>query len=219
MFDLHLSNEIKNEKIMRWRIELACFKYDIVHRDGRKNVVADNASRIFGSIVQDAPALKTLHNNLSHSGVSRLSHFIRSRNLPHSLEDTKRVIRNRFVCSERKPCFYKGSAATLIKTTIPFERLSVDFIGTLSSASHNKNILTIVDEYSRFPFAYPCLDMSSKTGKAFMSNELKKFLTKKGIATSRSSPYNPRGNGQVERYNGIIWMKILLNLKTNILMQ
>ena len=43
-----------------------------------------------------------------------------------------------------------------------------------------------------------------------MSAELKTFLSEKGVATSRSTPYNPEGNGQIERYNGIIWKAIEL---------
>ncbi|GFV57690.1 putative retrovirus-related pol polyprotein from transposon opus [Trichonephila clavipes] len=48
-----------------------------------------------------------------------------------------------------------------------------------------------------------------------MSHELKSFLTSQGIATSRTTPYNPAGNGQVERYNGIIWKTIQLALRSN----
>ena len=47
-----------------------------------------------------------------------------------------------------------------------------------------------------------------------MSTELKEFLHNKNIATSRTTSYNPTGNGQVERYNGIIWKTITLALKT-----
>ena len=47
-----------------------------------------------------------------------------------------------------------------------------------------------------------------------MSTELKEFLYNKNIATSRTTSYNPTGNGQVERYNGIIWKTITLALKT-----
>ena len=98
-------------------------------------------------------------------------------------------------------------------------------------------ILTVVDEYSRFPFAIPCSDISSTTvishlknifsvfemssfihsdrGSAFMSHELKTVLTSHGIATSHTTPYNPGGNGQVECYNGIIWKSIQLALRSN----
>lgn len=47
-----------------------------------------------------------------------------------------------------------------------------------------------------------------------MSQELQQYLRGNGIATSRTTPYNPTGNGQVERYNAIIWKTILLALKS-----
>ena len=36
----------------------------------------------------------------------------------------------------------------------------------------------------------------------------------KGVATSSTTPYNPQGNGQVERYNGIIWKTVRLALRS-----
>ena len=47
-----------------------------------------------------------------------------------------------------------------------------------------------------------------------MSNELKQWLHEKDIAASRTTPYNPQGNGQTERYNGIIYKTVELALKT-----
>ena len=54
----------------------------------------------------------------------------------------------------------------------------------------------------------------SDRGAAFMSRELRDFLTNKGIASSRTTSYNPQCNGQAERYNGIIWKAVSLGLKT-----
>ena len=47
-----------------------------------------------------------------------------------------------------------------------------------------------------------------------MSEELKAFLHSKGVATSRTTPYNPRCNGQVERLNGTLWKAVQLSLKS-----
>ena len=47
-----------------------------------------------------------------------------------------------------------------------------------------------------------------------MSQELKDWLHSKNIPTSRTSPYNPAGNGQCERYNGTIWKAITLACKS-----
>lgn len=48
----------------------------------------------------------------------------------------------------------------------------------------------------------------------FLSEEVKSYLHSKGIATSRTSRYNPQGNGQAEKNNGTIWRSIQLYLKT-----
>lgn len=163
--------------------------------------------------------------------------FCQSKNMPYSVEDVRAVTRSCQVCSEIKPRFIKMPPQTLIKASQPFERLSIDFKGPLPSNSRNRFILTVVDEYSRFPFAYPCADVSAATvkkhltnlfsifgnpsfvhsdrGTAFMSDELKAFLLSRRIATSRTTAFNPQGNGQAERYNGIIWQTVSLALRSN----
>ena len=82
------------------------------------------------------------------------------------------------------------------------ERLSIDFKGPLSTTSRNTYILTVVDEYSRFPFAFPVPNMHSSTvikcldhiftlcgmpsyihsdrGTSFLSQELKEYLSQRG---------------------------------------
>lgn len=234
MFDQKHKSKIKNEKIMRWRLELSCFNFDIVYRPGAENAPADALSRISASI-NSRPDLATLHNNLCHPGITRMTHWVRAKNLPFSVEDIRKVINACPVCAELKPQYYSHQGH-LIKATYPFERLSVDFKGPLPSKTKNRYILTSIDEYSRFPFAFPCSDVSTNTvikhlshlfllfgtpgyihsdrGAAFMSAELKSFLSSQGVATSRTTPYNPRGNGQCERYNGIIWKTVMLALRS-----
>jgi len=52
-----------------------------------------------------------------------------------------------------------------------------------------------------------------------MSNELTMFLRQRGIACSRTSVYTAPGNGQCERYNGIIWTAIIKSRKLGIAQQ
>lgn len=234
MFDQHHTSKIKNEKILRWRLELSCFSYDIIYWPGKQNEAADALSRVCGATGEDK--LYTLHSNIGHPGITRMSHWIKSRNLPFSIEEIKKMTASCPVCAELKPRFYKPQEMHLIKATAPFERLNVDFKGPLPSQTKNKYLLTIIDEYSRFPFAYACPDLTTSTvmekfselfcmfgtpsyihsdrGSSFMSNDLKTFLNSRGVATSRTTPYNPQGNGQIERLNGTLWQTISLNLRS-----
>ena len=134
-----------------------------------------------------------------------------------------------------KPKFITGGKGTLIKAILPSQRLNIDFKGPLPTSIHgNKYLLTIIDEFSRFPFAFPCKDMTSKTvthclnqlfsifgmpdmihtdrATDFLSEETTNYLNKKGIATSKTSRYHPEGNGQVEKLNGTIWKAIQVTL-------
>ena len=235
MFDLSLRTKIKNDKIQRWRMELSCFSFECVYRPGGDNAAADTLSRAFCAATP-SKSLQEIHDSLCHPGVTRMLHFVKTKNLPYSLDDIKQLTAKCATCCELKPSFYRGQNSPLIKATKPWERLSVDFKGPIPSASSNKYILTVIDEYSRFPFAFPCSDMCSSTvkkcftelfstyglpsfvhsdrGSSFMSSDLQDFLHSRGVATSRTTAFNPKGNGQVERLNGTLWKSIALTLKS-----
>ena len=244
MFDTKRKGKIKNEKIMRWRMELLCYNFDIIYKPGIDNIPPDVFSRNCSSVcavTHSASELKELHESLCHPGVTRMAHFVKVRNLPFTLDEIRKINNSCKQCSEVKPRFYKPPTSQLIKATQPFERLNVDFKGPLPSTNQNRYFLNIVDEYSRFPFVIPVPDMSSSTiinsfcslfsmfgmpsmihsdrGASFLSNELKKFLSSKGINTSRTTPYHPQGNGQVEKMNGTIWRAITLSLRSKNLPQ
>ena len=235
MFDKQHQGKIKNEKISRWRLELSCYSYDIQHKPGIENIAADALSRNICAGMSNSH-LYSLHESLCHPGVTRMLHFVKVRNLPFSVEDVRQITRDCQICAHNKPKFQKSSNTHLIKATQPFERLSVDFKGPLPSNNKNIYLLDIIDEYSRFPFAFPCPDTKSSTviscfnqlfsmfgmpsfihtdqGSAFMSHELKQYLLSKNVATSRSTPYNPQCNGQVEKLNDTLWRSITMALQS-----
>ena len=208
----------------------------IKYRPGKDNTATDSLTWAFcGSTL--SLNLVEIHTALCHLGVTRLLHFICTKNLTFSTDDVHKVCSNCCICAELKPSFYKPIITQLIKATEPFERISIDFKGPVPSISHNKYLLVIIDEYSRFPFIFPCSNMNSSTviaclnklfslcgmpqyvhldnAKSFLSDTVKDFLLKCGITSSKSSPYHPTGNAQVEQYVGVIWKSIRLALKSN----
>jgi len=94
----------------------------------------------------------------------------------------------------------------------------------------------VIDEFSRFPFAFPCRQITTAVvikhlqslfalfgspsalhadrGPQFESAELREFLLSHRVVKTRTSPYRPQGNGQCERENGTITKAIQLALRS-----
>ena len=143
------------------------------------------------------------------------------------------------VCAETRPRFEKPEDGTLVTSTQPLERLSLDFIGPEATRSGEmKWILTVLDEYTRYleafvvehPDSEAVIDVLSnqvfaRSGvpnkvhsdrrKAFMSTDIQQFLDGCGVEISHSSKYNPAGNGQNERHKGELQRLITRILKEN----
>ena len=74
-------SKIKNNKVQQWRLELASYSYDIKYRPGKQNVGPDALSRAFCSALSSSSSLHEIHNKLCHPGVTRMLHFVRTKNL------------------------------------------------------------------------------------------------------------------------------------------
>ena len=218
-------SRIKNEKLSRWRLELSSYPFEITYREGRLNTLADTLSRV--AAVSESK-LKHFHDSLAHPGVTRMWDFVQRYRLPYSVAEVKKVIGQCRTCRECKPVFFKPPKSNkLIKSNKPFERLSIVIVGPKQiSSSQNRFFLSVIDEYSRFPFAFPLYQVTSSSiinclksifsvfgvpqfihsdrGTQFMSTEFRNFCQMSGISISRTTPYHPNGNGQCEKYNGVI---------------
>jgi len=146
--------KIKNDKVLRWRMELNEFDFDIVYRSGKLNSTPDALSRVHCASMHGT-VLHDIHASLCHPDITRLHHFVRAKNLPYSVEDVRQTVRDCSVCLELTPNYYKPPAAQLVKATQPFERLSLDFKGPFPSSTKNRYMLTVIDEFSRFPSPSP----------------------------------------------------------------
>ncbi|CAB0018705.1 unnamed protein product [Nesidiocoris tenuis] len=103
IFNPNYSSKIKNEKILRWRLELSEYRYDILYRPGKNNKVADALSRVCANSFADHKRLETLHAQLCHPGITRFYHYVRSKHLPYSIDEVRKITNNCRVCCEIKP--------------------------------------------------------------------------------------------------------------------
>ena len=164
MMDSRRRNKIKHNKIMCWRLELADFAYTIRYRPGKFNVGPDALTRVSCAAISSSESkLLELHQQLCCPGVTRFWNFVRCKDLPYSLEDIKNCCRSCQICAQVKPQFYVPVKQVLIKATRPMERINVDFKGPLPSSYKRPYFLSVVDEYSRYPFCFPCSDCSART--------------------------------------------------------
>ena len=89
MFDRRKQTKIEN-KIQAWRLELGSFSYDIEYHTGKDNIAPDSFTRAFSASIT-VNNLKKIHVGFCHPGVTRMLHSVKSKNLPYSTEQVKKV--------------------------------------------------------------------------------------------------------------------------------
>ena len=106
--------------------------------------------------------IKKLHKSLCYPDITRLSHYIKVKNLPYLLDNVKTIVRACRDCCKVKASFLKPKEnLNLIKAIPPFERFSIDFKRHFQTVTTNKCLFVITDDISRFVFVYACKDMKA----------------------------------------------------------
>ena len=165
-----------------------------------------------------------------HMGQRKTYERIRQKYLWHAMSvDVKLYVRSCAVCNRQKhPSVRPKASLGSYQAGAPMERIHIDILGPLTESNrHNKYVLLLVDQFSKWVeihalpdqsaeliartvveqvfsrFGSP-LEIHSDQGKNFDGNVFKALCRLYRTAKTRTTPYRPCSNGQVERYNRLL---------------
>jgi transposase InsO family protein len=184
--------------------------------------------------------LALAHDNVTagHLGVTKtLEKLRRHFHWPHISADVRMHVTACPACGRQKHAKRNLRAPLCSFTTgAPMERVHIDVLGPFPrSEKGNKYVLMIVDQFTKWSEAFPLPD---QTAESVAKTALNRFFAQFGcpreictdqgsnftsaifsalcnilqIAKTRTTPYHPSANGQVERYNRTVLQMIRCTL-------
>jgi hypothetical protein len=143
--------------------------------------------------------------------------------------DVRAYLKRCVPCARRKgPPKKRRAPLRQYRVGAPMERIAIDVLGPLTE-THEGNIYVLVvgDYFTKWMEAYPIKNQQAETvatklveefvcrfgvpaelhsdqGRNFESNVFQEMCKVLGITKTRTTPYNPKSDGMVERYNRTI---------------
>ena len=206
-------------RLIRWRLKLEEYDYEIIHKAGRANANADALSR---HVTRDAVKEEREEEILQvkekeetriyteeekrqimyeyhdaptggHQGVERTINRIRlNHNWPGITKDVEKYISKCESCQRNK--LSRRNKAPLIITdtpTKPFEKCALDIVGPLTETTNgNKYLLTFQDNLTKFSKAIPIANQEANTiSKEFVTKIVLEYGLPDKILTDQGTNF------------------------------
>jgi transposase InsO family protein len=194
-------------RLMRWRIQLAEYTYEIVHKSGIQNTNADALSRIgrVGALEEQKEILDDkvkrrilyeFHDSPvgGHRGMNKTYRAISSQyTWPKMRREVEDYVKQCKSCQVNKILTPKNKAPMQITTTAerPFEKCYLDVVGPLPvTLQGNKYILTFQDDLSRYVVAIPLEKQDAETiARAFVEKIVLLYGTPQILQTDQGANF------------------------------
>lgn len=193
-------------RLLRWRIKLEEFDYEVIYKKGSLNTNADTLSRI-SSLKGERPDVKLDEKTKKqilyechdaplggHRGMNKTYKAIKARyswtNMRKEVENYVKKCRS---CQMNKMSKPRKRAPMEITTTaeVPFEKCSLDIVGPMPETERgNRYILTFQDDLSKYVIAVPISHQDAETvAKGFVTHVVLKYGTPHTVLTDQGTNF------------------------------
>jgi len=190
-----------SSRLLKWRLKLEEYEYNIVYKRGSSNTNADALSRIHVTEAKPTEQEKLkifqeMHMNPTggHLGMNktyeRIKLFTTWPGMKQEIED---YIKKCEICQKNKITQHKVKMPLQITTTpdVVWEKCCMDIVGPLTVTTEgHKYILTFQDELSKYTIAVPISQQDAETiARIFVEEIVLKFGIPQVILTDQGSNF------------------------------